>query len=103
MQVDPMTLTKGDLDEIGKKVQDTTIEIPQQFKQQYMQIMGSIQKDLHELHIQTSRVQVGTGQASAAQTSLAPRASQAAELVMKLVLCMVALREGSLRAESFDD
>ena len=33
---DPLTLTKGDLDEIGDKLRDTTAELLQKFKQQYM-------------------------------------------------------------------
>lgn len=47
--VDPMVLTEGDLDEIRDKVRDKTTELWTQFEQQYMQMLGSMQKDLHEL------------------------------------------------------
>lgn len=45
-RVDPMGLTKGDLDEIGDKIWDTTIEVLQQFEQQHMHTLGGFQKDL---------------------------------------------------------
>ena len=63
MHIDPMVLTDGDLDEISDKVRDTTTEVLQQFEQQYMQTLGSVQKDLRELQIQTTRLQAGASTA----------------------------------------
>jgi len=51
-----MVLTERDLDEIGNKVRDTMTKVLQQFEQKYMQTLGSVQKDLHELQIQTRRI-----------------------------------------------
>jgi len=68
-----------------------------------MQSLDNVQKDLLELQIQTSRIQVGIGQASAAQTSLAPGTSQAAELVRTVDLRTIALPEGSLSIELVND
>lgn len=65
-----------------------------------MQYLGIVQKDRCELQIQTSRIQVGAGQVSAAQMSLAPGTSQAAKLVMTMDLMMVMFPEGSLSMES---
>lgn len=58
-----MVRRKGDLDEISDKTRDTTIEV----LQQYMQTLGSVEKDLHELQIQENRIQVDVGKASGAQ------------------------------------
>jgi len=51
-----MVLTEGDLDEIGDKIRGTTTEVLQEFEHKYMQMLGSVQKDLHELQIQASRI-----------------------------------------------
>ena len=67
MHLHPMVLKEGDLNEIGDKVRDTMTEVLQKFEQQYMQTLGSIQKDLHELQIQMDMIQVGVGQVSRAQ------------------------------------
>jgi len=84
--LDPITLIEGDLDEIRNKVHDTTTELLQQFEQQHLQSLGTIQKDLRELQIQTNGIQVGAGQVSAAQMSLAPRTSWVTEMVRSVDL-----------------
>lgn len=68
-----------------------------------MKMLGSVQKDLHELQMQANRIQVGAGQASATQVSLVLGMSHATELVRTLDIHTVALIEGSLHEESVDD
>lgn len=82
----PMVLMEGDLNAIGNKIRDTMMEVLQQFEQQYMQTLGSFQKDLRELQIQANKIQVGADQASMTQVSLAPGTIQAMELVRTLDL-----------------
>ena len=64
MHLDPMVLKEGNLDEIGYKVRDTMTDVLQQSEQKYMQMLGSIQKDLYELQILVNRIQVGVKKAS---------------------------------------
>lgn len=94
-----MVLTEVDLDEIGDKIRDTMTEVLQQFKKKYMQMLGSIQKDLCKMQIQVNRLQVGVSQASAEQASLALRKIQVAELVRTLNLRNISLPEGSIHME----
>jgi len=101
--MDPITLTKGDLDEISDKVHDTIIKLLQQFEKQYMKSLGNVQKDLCKLQIQTSWIQAGTSQVSATQMTLALGTCQVAKLVRTMDLRIIALPEGSLSAESTDD
>lgn len=68
-----------------------------------MYLPGNVKKGLHELQIQTSKIQVGADQASTAQTSLALGMSQAAKLVRIVDLRTVALLEGSLSTKLVDD
>lgn len=44
-----MVLTEINLDEINNNVRNTTIEVLQEFEQQYMKMLGNLQKDLPEL------------------------------------------------------
>jgi len=68
-----------------------------------MQTLGSVQKDLCELQIKTSRIQVGIGQGSAEKVNLTPETSQATKLVRILELRNISLPDGSMRTESIDD
>jgi len=47
--LDPITLTEGDLDDIGDKVWGTTSELMQQFEQQQKKALSAIQTSLHAL------------------------------------------------------
>jgi len=98
-----MALIEGNLDDIEDKIKDTTTEVLLEFGQKYMQTIGSIQKDLRELHIQASRIQVGIEQASVEQASLAPAKSQAVELVRTVDLRTITFPEESLHTDSADD
>lgn len=66
-------------------------------------MLGSIQKDIHELRIQASRIHVGTRQVSMEQASLAPRMSQATDLVRTLDLRTITFPYGSLCVDFIDD
>lgn len=65
-----------------------------------MKMLGSMQKDLHKLQIQTRRIQVGIGQACAKQVSLTPRTSQVVELVRTLDPRTIPFPDRSIHAES---
>jgi len=68
--VDPMVLTESNSHEIRHKFCDTTTKLWMQFKQQYEQELGNVQKDLCDLQIQTGWLQVIVGQVSGIQESL---------------------------------
>lgn len=101
--LDPIMLIEGDLDEIGDKVRDIKTKLLQQFEQKDLESLVTFQKDLRELQIQTSRIQVGTGQVSTAQTSLGPRTGQATKMVRSTDLQAVTLPKGSQSTKSADD
>lgn len=61
IHVDPMVLTKGELDEIRDKVHVTTTKLCIKFQQQYQQGLGSSQKDLRNLQIYTCQLQASVG------------------------------------------
>lgn len=47
--MDPMTLTEGDLNDIGDTLRDATMELLQYFEQQQQEALGAIQVNLLEL------------------------------------------------------
>ena len=59
-----MVLTENDLDEIGDKVRDVTIEVLQLLEQKYIQTLGGVQKDIWDLQIQATKLQVNVGKVS---------------------------------------
>lgn len=101
--LDQITLMDGDLDDIGDKVRDTTVELLHQFEKQQKQALVTIQMGLHDLQIQTNRLQAGVGQSSAVSTNLAPGTTQTAKLVRSLDLWVVALPDGALSTEADTD
>lgn len=94
--IDPMVLTEGNLHEISDKIRDTTTKVSQQFEHQYMQMLRSIQKDLHELQIQANRIQVDFRKASAAQVSLTQGWSIVSQIEQPQDLRVFLLLEGSV-------
>lgn len=100
MSLDLITLTDGDLDEIGDKVWDTITKLLQQLEQQPKQALSTIQKDLCKLQIQTTKIQAGEGQSSATSTSLALGTTHVVEMVQSLDLWVVTLPDGALSMEA---
>lgn len=50
---DPITLTEGDLHDIGKTVRHVTTEALQQFKEQHQLVLGALETQIQELHVFT--------------------------------------------------
>jgi len=86
---DPITLTEGDLHDIGETVRDVTMEALQQFEEQQQLLLGALRTKLQEL-------QVRTLQASAVSTSLAVDTSFAKEMLCTRVNNTIVLPYGAL-------
>lgn len=70
------------------------------FEEQYQQVLGKVQQDLHELQVQTGRVQVSVGQASGVQESLHQVRMSVLDMEKTFDLCISQLAEGALCAKS---
>lgn len=91
--LDPITLTEGDLYDIGDTVRDVTIEALQQFEEQQKIILGVIQIGLQEL--QTHALQAVT-----TSTNLASGTSKATEMLSTKASNAIVLPDGALTMEN---
>lgn len=91
--LDPITLTEGDLHDIGDKVWDVTAEALQQFEQQQHLLLGAIQMGLHEL--QTLTLQTGM-----VSTNIVIGTSEVAEMLHAKVSLAIVLPEGALTTKN---
>jgi len=66
-------------------------------------MLGSVQKDLHKLHIQANKIQVGIRKVSGVQVVLTQGSGTVVELEHSLDLKFIPLPEGSVRIESDKD
>ncbi len=94
--LDPITLTEGDLHDIGETVRDVTAEALQQFEEQQQLVLGALQTELQEL-------QVRTPQAGTVSTSLAIGTSAAEEMLRTRVTNTIVLPDGALTTENEAD
>lgn len=51
LATDPITLTKGDLHDIGEMVRDITSEVLQEFMQEHQAMLGALRAQLQELQV----------------------------------------------------
>ena len=68
-----------------------------------MQTLGSMHKDLRELQIQASRIQVSVGQASMVQVTLTQPSMSVPKVEQMMDLRIIPLPEGSLRVDNQED
>ena len=93
---DPITLTKGDLLDIGETVCDVTVEALQQFTKENQMVLVALWTQIQEL-------QVHTPQAGTLSTSLAVGTAAAKEMLCACMTNTIVLPEGALVTENEAD